>query len=279
MAVSRTTIFFCIGAQKSGTTLLARLLDQHPQIACLWESYAFRPKASPSIFNPESKSWKRHGFAAQRVDAWHAQWRRPMVRLSRALLRRTGSRDLVGERLFRRTMREALDDFARRTGASVVGDKWPWYIDYLEETLAAFPHARFVYNVRDPRGIWNSAQRFRGRARGDRTLAEMLEKDERVRPYLLQENFLTIRYEDLVQKPQKTVRDLYAFLGCDFDPDYLSYDPEQDPYPDRWNWIPEARGPLNPWHAEKWRQQVPPATQARLVELSRPFIERYGYPL
>lgn len=276
--MSRPTIFFCVGAQKSGTTLLARLLDQHPKIACIWESYAFRPAAQSSIFNPESGSWKRHGFAAERVARWSGQWRRPLVRLTRPLLRRVGGRDLVGQRLFRRTMQEALEDFARRTGAEVVGDKWPWYIDYLEETLAAFPDARFIYNVRDPRGIWNSGQRFRGRALGDRVLDEMLDKDRRVRPYLEQENFLTLRYEDLVRRPEETVRTLYQFLGCRFDADYLSYDPERDPYPDRWQWIPEARGPLNPWHAQKWREQVPPETQSRLVERSRPFIEHYGYP-
>ncbi|MCA9973251.1 MAG: sulfotransferase [Anaerolineales bacterium] len=271
------TIFFCIGVQKSGTTILARILDQHPDIACMWESYAFKPRLKASIFHPESDSWRKHGFAEADVRRWSARWGgRPGAALRRLVRRVTGT-DYVGMIQFRHTMSPALADFARRCNATVVGDKWPWYIDYLEETMQAFPNARFIYNVRDPRGIWNSAQRFKQRERGDEILQEMLQRDRFIAPYLSRPNFLTLRYRDLIRQPEKTARRLYEFLGCEFDPAYLVYDPAQDPYPQRWSWISQASRPLDPWQTEKWRVEVPAETQARLTAESRWFIEKYGY--
>ena len=63
----QVTFFFCIGVPKTGTTLLARLLDQHPDIACMWESYAFHPRSRASLFNPTSDKWKQHGFDREQV--------------------------------------------------------------------------------------------------------------------------------------------------------------------------------------------------------------------
>jgi hypothetical protein len=271
------TFFFCTGAAKSGTTLLARVLDQNPDIACLWESYAFMPRSSASIFNPASNSWKRHGFAREDVQRWASIWNsQPRALLRRALNRFIGPQFLVGSS-FRQTMPEALVDFARRCNATVVGDKWPWYVDYLDRVLEVFPDAKLIYNTRDPRGLWNSAQRFKGRNRGDELLERMLHQARRMMPYLQRENSITIRYEDLVNRPEETSRRLHAFLGSKFSPRCLSYDRNADPYPDRWHWIPEASQQFDPWHAVKWKEQMDPRDIARVTELARWFIQEYGY--
>jgi hypothetical protein len=270
-------VFFCIGAAKSGTTLLARVLDQHPDVACIWESYAFHPRSQASIFNPASDSWRKHGFSETDVRRWAAIWRAEPRSFVRRVLRRLTGRTFLATACFRRTMPEALADFARRCGASVVGDKWPWYIDHLNDVLTVFPEARYIYNVRDPRGLWNSAQRFKGRQRGDELLRRMLDMDRRIVPYLDRPNFLTIRYEDLVHEPEVTCRRLFAFVGCDFGHEYLLYNPAADPYPRRWDWVPEAGEQFNPWHARKWREQMRPEEIERIGDEAGWFSAKYGY--
>jgi hypothetical protein len=269
--------FFCIGAAKSGTTLLARALDQHPAIACIWESYALHPRSPSSIFNPASDSWKKHGFAREDVQRWAAIWQaEPQALLRRIVRRLTGHHVFVAEP-FRRTMSQALADFAQRCNAAVAGDKWPWYADYIEEVVAAFPRARLIYNVRDPRGVWNSAQRFKGRKRGDELLGRMLAQEARVAPYLAGENFVTIRYEDLVKEPEETCRQMYEFLGCSYRREYLRYVPEADPYPDRWDWVPEASQQFDPWHTIKWQEQMTAQEIEQVTKRASEFIEKYGY--
>ena len=273
----KPAVFFCVGSEKSGTTLLARVLDQHPQVACIWESYGFQPDGRASIFNPASEKWGRHGFSETDVRRWSRIWNaQPRAGFRRVLLRLTG-KSFFTSTCFRRTMSSAMADFARRCDATVVGDKWPGYIANLDRLLAAFPEARIIYNVRDPRGLWNSAERFKGRCRGDELLGEMLENDRRIRPYLKRGNFLTIRYEDLVREPEATARGLFDFLGCDFVDEYLRYDPETDPYPDRWNWVPEAGGRIDPSHASKWREQLDPSNMARIAGMAGSFMDRYDY--
>ena len=271
------TYFFCTGAAKSGTTLLARVLDQNPDIACLWESYALMPRSSASIFNPASNSWRRHGFAKEDVLRWASIWNsQPRALLRRVLNRFIGPQYLVGSS-FRQTMPEALGDFARRCNAAVVGDKWPWYVDYLDQVLEVFPDSKLIYNTRDPRGLWNSAQRFKDRNRGDELLTRMLSQARRMVPYLQRENSITIRYEDLVNHPQETCRQLCAFLGCTFSPRYLNYHRHTDPYPDRWHWIPEASQPFDPRHASKWKEQMTPDEIERVSRMAGWFIDNYGY--
>ncbi len=271
------TVFFCIGSAKSGTTLLARVLDQHPQIACLWESYALRHDARTSIFNPASDNWNNHGFAAQDVRRWAEIWNaQPRAFLRRALRRLTGQNYFVASP-FRQTMPRALADFAQRCNANVVGDKWPVYIKHIDNVLQVFPNAKFIYNVRDPRGVWNSAQKFHDRQRGDELLKRMLENDKLIAPYLERPNFFSLRYEDLVCNPGDTVRRLYELLGCEFSSAYLHYDRQADPYPDRWSWVPQASDQFDPRHTTKWKEQVKPSDTTRITELASWFIEKYQY--
>jgi hypothetical protein len=274
---STLKIFFCIGAAKSGTTLLARILDQHPDVACIWESYAFHPRSKASIFNPASDSWRRHGFDEADVQRWASIWRvEPRATIRRALRKLTG-RTFLASACYQQTMPAALADFADRCGASIVGDKWPWYVDHLEDVLAVFPEGRYIYNVRDPRGLWNSAQRFRGRQRGDELLRRMLNAERHIAPYLDRPNFASFRYEDLVQQPEAIARRLFEFLGCSFASEYLLYEPADDPYPERWDWVPEAGEQVNPWHAYKWRHQMKPEEVQHVNNLAAWYMEKYGY--
>lgn len=269
--------FFCVGPAKSGTTLLARVLDQHPDVACIWESYAFHPLSSASIFNPASNSWRKHGFHETDIRRWASIWRAQPRAILRRVLRRFTGRTVLATSCFRKTMPEAMADFAQRCGARVVGDKWPRYIDHLGDVLAVFPAGKYIYNVRDPRGLWNSAQTFRGRQRGDELLRRMLSTDQRIQPYLAQPNFLVLRYEDLVRTPQATCRQLFGFLDCEFSEEYLHYDPATDPFPERWGWVPEAGKQLDPWHTAKWQEQMRPEEIERVSDEASWFIDKYRY--
>jgi hypothetical protein len=280
-------IFFCIGCQKTGSTLLARVLDQHPKIACMWESYSFDPFSHNSIFLDNSKSAQSHGFAPSDVQRWGNWWRAqlrpsPLKRAYRYLQRRAGGQARTSRypvEAFKHVFMEALTDFAFRCNAEVVGDKTPLYLHRLALMLEAFPKAKYIYGVRDPRAVWNSAQRFKNRQRGDEILNELIEKDELVQPYLGQPNFLTVRYEDLVLESHETCRRLYEFLDCDYSPDYLTYQPETDPYPNRWDWIPEARDQFAPRHATKWREQMARDEIQKVNEKARAMLERHRYAI
>jgi hypothetical protein len=270
--------FFCIGCQKSGTTILARLLDQHPDIACLWEAYFLNPRNESSVFNPESKAWSKHGYSKDDVTQWSSKLKssNPFSIKSRITHKITGQFSFPMQP-YKEVITEALNDFASRCNVKVVGDKWPWYIEFLDQMIAAFPGAKYIYTVRDPRGIWNSAQRFKDRNRGDEILNEMLVKDTKISQLLKRDDFYTVRYEDLICKPEETCKELYAFLGCSYSDDYLKYSSENDPYPERWNWVPEASGKLDPEITVKWQKKMTSGEIKKVNSTAGVFIEKYGY--
>lgn len=264
-------VYFCIGAAKTGTTILARLLDQQPGVACLWEGYLLRPRHTSSVINPESNAWQKHGFARERVGEWHEQatHKTQVDGNERDGIRYPG--------VVRQIITEVLEDFGARTGADVVGDKWPYYWKSLPLMVEAFPEARFVYNVRDPRAVWNSGETFKKRGLGDEILDEMMASEAAVRGVVPPDRLIVIRYEDLIRQPATTMVELAGFIGFDFSAEALEYSAADDPLPDRWNWVPEAKGDLDAALTEKWRFQMPRDQQRRVSELCSEFIERYGY--
>jgi len=254
------------------------VLDQHPDIACVWESYALYQDSNESIFNTASDKWKTHGFSEDDVARWRKEWQKDTPKnLLYRLLRKLTKYDYYRIYNLRSTMRQALGDFSERCNARVSGDKWPWYADYIHILTEAFPEARFIYNVRDPRGIWNSAQNFKGRKRGDEILQEMLDKDKKISSYQDRDNFLTVRYEDLLSKPEDVCMTLYQFLGCEYSESFREYDPASDRYPGRWSWIPEASEQLNPHHATKWKTQMDASDISHVNAAADSFIRKYHY--
>lgn len=268
--------FFCIGPPKTGTTLLARLVDEHPDIACLFESYALYPDSPSSLFHSKSDKWKHHGFERRELDQWAQAW----LRHSASVTRTDDWQGLqrARELTFQEALPSALTQFARRCGAVSVGDKWCWYISSLDVVRRVFPRAKFIYTVRDPRAVWNSGQQFRSRKRGDSVLAEQLAQDKRISPSLSGSEFLTVRYEDLVLRSEATLEKIHRFLEVRPLHERLQARAlNQDPYPRRWDWVPEASQPLAPKHVDKWRIQLSSSEVGRITERAQSFMATYGY--
>lgn len=269
-----TRRFFVIGPQKTGTTLLARLLDQQPRVACMFESYIWSERRS--VLAEQSGNGRLHGIHADDQARWRARFA-PAFWPEAAHPADVHDAEQVD--VLRDVMSEVLDDFGRRLGADVVGDKWPFYTDRLPLLLDAFPDASYVHTVRDPRGQWNSAEQFRGRGRGWQLLDDLLQRDEVVREaFAGQEARVEIvRYEELLEDPAAVIGRLAAAIGFAPQLPLPDYDPAADPLPRRWNWVPESTRVVDGWHGVKWRASVPRPTVEEIERAAAPYMERHGY--
>lgn len=145
--------FLIAGHPRSGTTILNRIFNTHPEVASTFEFGAFRHLGSPW---PEYRdglriAWRRKHRPLLGVGEGTPGARRRRSRwfLARYLLalrgRRDGAIDLP-------VVREAL---ARALGTTVVGDKLPAYVFALDE-LSAIAELRCVVIVRDCRAVVSS---------------------------------------------------------------------------------------------------------------------------
>ena len=112
-----------------------------------------------------------------------------------------------------------FEAYAAQHGKRRWGDKTPHYVHHVDHLLRLWPRARFVVLVRDgrdvalslrrmpfgPNNAWAAAQWW---ARGIRAGA----RAQREHPGAV----LTLRYEDLAQRPEEEVRRLCAFLGLSY---------------------------------------------------------------
>lgn len=197
--------FFVMGAGRSGTSLLHRLLSRHPRIHCSHELRLLElvvlagalvdVQGGPKV--PDQPNVSPFG-----------------VEVGKAYARLLAGAQLAAH------------------GRTIYGDKYPPYCEQIHLLDRLFPTARFVHIVRDGRDVVASAlQAFvanRGWRRGTTTpspqrIAEAWARAVRhARDYskrLGPARYFELRYEALVSAPGETLTDVFRFLGDDAPPE------------------------------------------------------------
>lgn len=110
---------------------------------------------------------------------------------------------------------------AERLGKPRWGDKSLHTERYTEAIFAAYPGARILHMMRDPRDRYASVQtRWERRLGGTGAgMAEWLSSARfaSVNAERFPDRYLVIRYEDLAAQPQKTMQDVCAFIDEPYD--------------------------------------------------------------
>jgi hypothetical protein len=252
---------FIIGCQRSGTSLLRRIVDAHPAIACPPESKFLMPLTDVLRDEQSLRGLDSMGF--DRVEVV-------------AALREMASAFFAG--------------YARARGKPRWADKTPNYVDCLSELAELFGDARFLLIVRDGLDVafslsegryrFPALERHIAEAGGDapvaagRFWAEQNDKIERFRA-ANPASCLRVRYEELTSEPEVTLRQVFEFVGEDWSPSVLAFNESphdaglEDPTV-RW------RDAIEP-NSGRWRAW-PGDVAARVVDACGPMLATLGYP-
>jgi hypothetical protein len=200
---------FVVGMWRSGTSLLYALLNQHPQIALMYE-------AELPILRP--LFWKRGGTSdwAERWNFWNQALDRHQIRAA----------DIPADQpTLADAMRAVYTNYSRRKGATIWGGKSPNYYDSLTWLARIFPQAQFIVIWRDPADICRSAMRaaesdewFSKRGISHRSLFG-LQQMKRQCDRLVSQGVPVhqIHYEDLIHNTAATMAGICGFLNIAFD--------------------------------------------------------------
>jgi hypothetical protein len=195
---------------RSGTSLLYALLNQHPQIALMYEGDLAH---LPSLFwmPTDTAEWMA------KWDFWNAAPSRHKIDVGKVP---AGISDLES------AVREVYVEYARqKKGATIWGCKSPTYSDEISRLARTFPKARFIIIWRDLRNIMGSVVKaaeepsfFRRKGMTLRVLLgyhDMKVQTDRVIEQGIQVH--QINYEDLVRDPVATMQGICDFLRVAFD--------------------------------------------------------------
>lgn len=272
---------FVTGAARSGTTLLQRMLDAHPELAVVNETYwvprKFRerngltragtvtPALAPLLLaNPR---FERMGFTHEDVLA------------------------LIGEQpSYAEFVARLFTCYAQARGKRYAGDKTPGYVRRIPELHELLPATRFVHIIRDPRDVtvsmldWSSGERTAGQFgtwQDDPAVSTALYWHLSVAlgrehgQALGSELYHEVRYEDLVSSPADALARICAFLKLPFDERMVTYHEGKTRIKagrsSKAQWLPVTPG------LRDWKTQLS-ADQVRGVEAATgDLLEQAGY--
>jgi hypothetical protein len=269
---------FFVGCPRSGTTLVRRIGDAHPELAVIGEQHWL------------PRWWKqRKGIASDGTvtlalaDALLADPRFRKVEVAPERVR-----TLAAERKpYARFVSELFDLHGEVKGKRLVGEKTPFYVRRIPTLHDLWPEARIVHLIRDGRDValsllsWDRAERNVGRLPtwdDDRLITAALFWDWNVRQgrdagALLGENYYEMRYERLVADPEGACRELCDFLSLPYEPSMLRFHEGRTRPGESAKdaWLPVTSG------LRDWREQMSTDEVRRFEAAAGSLLDELGY--
>lgn len=160
MIASEDKVFFIVGNSRSGTTMMLRILDNHPEIFGLNELHFFE-----QLWTPKDKDTKIDKQAATDLTARLLYIQRngymgnsdttSFAAEAKQLVEEMGNTTYNGQLVYAYFMkRETLIN-----NKIYPVEKTPQNVFYIGEILELFPNAQIINMVRDPRGVMLSQKR------------------------------------------------------------------------------------------------------------------------
>jgi protein-tyrosine sulfotransferase len=249
------------GAPRSGTTVLRRLFDRHPQVCCGAETKIFVPAAI-------NLAWLAQSYAIPL----------PELRAMRAAA--------PSQAAF-------IDAFAARVRADAGKARWaektPQNIRNLDWILARFPQAAVIHVLRDGRDVVCSMRQhpdWRWVAGGwQKVLAprpiewyarRWLDDTAAGMSWRGDARYVEVRYEDLVADPPAVLRAICDGIGVTADLEWLAQVAQRGDGAGQTE-RPDYEGALSGASVGRWREDLSAAERREVERLCGPRLRELGY--
>jgi hypothetical protein len=264
---------FVVGSPRSGTTLLATLLDRHSRIAIPPETHFFG----------HFRRWVGRELGSMRhhtlVDEFLKNRRARDMQLDRAAMLARFSRypaDLP------HLLRASLEEYAARVGKPRAGEKTPGHLEFVPVILRWFPRSRVICIVRDGRAAVLSAMKL-GWHRGDIVALSLLWRRYARRMLEYEQQYphsvFRVHYEDLVRHATRVLANVDAFIGVQFEESQFDTSIDSRLVP-QWEtkWKGKAAAQLDPERLDAWRQEIRDEEMWLMNLLIGKYLRLLNYP-
>lgn len=234
---------FILGTQRSGTTLLTRMLSAHKRL------------------------FVQNEVNVQKVFLPHAT-KKTII-------------EAIDQEVHYRFSKH-ISDIMRQDQKTHWGIKDPELTYYLEPLSLFSPQSKFVLIIRDPRAVVNSYMENKWGLGTTAYTGALRWRDEVTMQLRFADahpqNVLVIRFEDLISDLENTLRAVCQHTELDFDPDMLHYNQKKALFVENKQNINTNKAPdIN--LAEKWRTELTEQQINHIEFVSQSLMLKLNYPL
>ncbi len=271
--------FFIIGSGRSGNTLLRSILSGNSDISIPPESYRI-PFAIKKFHIFNNRDWEDivpqvlkefedcKEFYTWEIDITDAQKRLENIADSK------------------RTLSNIFDElfctYAEKhsPGSKIWGDKTPMNTLYLDWIGTVFPRSKFIHIIRDGRDVASSYLKME---RYDTILEaanRWINSIESAQSFgsKIKENYIEIRYEELVTNPEEVIKYTCDFLDTDYDSKMLDHTKQVKKLGDTdKEHHSNLSKPISSDSVGKWRNNLSESDQESITKLLHKHLQRLGY--
>lgn len=276
------TPFFVVSSGRTGTTLLASILDRHPEVLVPPEQFVI----SNAIIKYRLLNFLEW---LDLVSIIVGEFARSKATMNWDLKVNDLIEELAALPKSERSLARILDTLFRAYGEqheasfSIWGDKSPLSTDYMDLIYPVFPDAKYLGLVRDGRDVIASIYKKNpdaGVPYATKKWNHAIAMQEKLRKKLGPDQFMQVRYEDLVSEPNKVTPEICDFLGVPFDDSILK---TQDDYLRKLGAVGgteafrNVANPINPNSIGKWKQGLSKEQLQELMPLIESNLDALGY--
>ncbi len=264
---------FIIGIPRSGTKLLRGLLINHPNIGI------------PSIETEFLPYWVRNWNKFGNLPQWSIfkKFYKTVIKFPYFIYMRENGKLIQDKTWFELCERytpagifEALmrhDAKVRFGTAKIWGDKSPSYIGHLPLLKNLFPEARFIHIIRDVRDYCLSINKAYGKnmIRAAQRWVDSIQK-ARLDSKKFPRDYLEVRYEDLLDIPEITMKKVCNFLSQEFHIQMLHFSTSTEDRGDakgKREIVRDNRG--------KYLNLMKPSIRNKIETIAAPVLKACGY--
>lgn len=267
--------FFIFSCPRSGSSLLSRMLDQHPKLAVPYESHLFNTfypwlKYYGDLWVPENRAKLMNDILS--TDVLH-DWS-PPVNKNRAL-------SLISAFDFGGVVDAILYSWTAQQGKLRWGEKTPHHVYYGSEIKNFFPNAQFIHIVRDGRDVATSWIRSRFGPKNIYSAARQwvayLNEVEAFKRLVSPELMYEVHYEDLVKEPEKNLIEICDFLQEPFSANMLAFHKKRITYQTDETNKANLKKPIMENNTGKWKKQMSKTDLRTFEAVAQTKLVAYGY--
>ena len=267
--------FFIFGSPRSGTSLLSRMIDSHEQLVVPNESLIFKMfSSSLGNYGDLNKLFNQQELLKDILATRVIQYWSPCPRFDEVapLIKQPGFAGVIEALICSRAPEKKLLAW---------GEKSPGHVFYWKEIKQTYPNAKVVHIIRDGRDVASSIINARMGPKTYFAAAKMwcdyLDGVAEIKQDCSEEDYIEIRYEDLLSEPEENLQKICTTLGVEYSEKMLKFFEKNASYQTDATNLENLNKPLIASNKEKWRKNLSDSDLQEFETVAGQHLSAYGF--